>query len=293
MKKPYLSWVLKGAAMGAADAVPGVSGGTIALITGIYGRFISALASFKPSLLSLLFKGEFKQLWRAIDGEFLTSLGLGIVISLFGMLSLMHWLLQVAEPMVWAFFFGVILASLWGLYAGTRWIAFDWVLLCLGLVIALSLIFGGNALIASGYALSSTPIMLVIGGALAISAMLLPGISGSFILLLLGLYPVVVEAVHERNIAVVLWVALGCVIGILAFSRVLKWALDQWEDRVIKFMMGFVAGALVKVWPWQQNNLWLLPSEYEVLSSGSSFVLGSAIVFCVGFALVFILQKRA
>lgn len=286
MKKDYLIWILKGAAMGAADAVPGVSGGTIALITGIYERFIAALASFRPSLWSFVAAKDFKGLWQAIDGAFLLSVGIGILLSLFSVLNLMSWLLGFAAPVVWAFFMGVIIVSLWQLCRHRNWHVQDWILLTAGLSIAVFLAT------ATSTSIGVSPMTLIFGGILAISAMLLPGISGSFMLVLLGLYPVVVDAVHERDIAIVLWVALGCFIGIISFSRLLQWALSRWHDRVMSFMLGFVVGALVKVWPWQLPNQWLLPAQFERATGEAAWLLASIVALALGGLIVGLLYKR-
>ncbi len=285
MKKDVISWVLKGMAMGAADAVPGVSGGTIALITGIYERFICALANIRPSLLMDLKRREFRKIWQKIDGNFLFFLGIGILISLFSMLNIMHWLLSTAAPTVWSFFLGVILMSLWHLSIGRAWLIKDIVFLLMGLTIS---VFFATA---TAITLNITPLILVLGGALAISAMLLPGISGSFMLLLLGIYPEVVEAVHDRNFSVVLWVALGCLLGILIFSRVLQWLLSKWHERVMSFMLGFIAGALVKVWPWQSGDQWFMPENYATVTGSDSWFLLSLVTFVVGIAIVSFMYK--
>ncbi|MDX1341116.1 MAG: DUF368 domain-containing protein [Reinekea sp.] len=286
MKKDYLIWILKGAAMGAADAVPGVSGGTIALITGIYERFIAALASFKPSLWQFVKQKDIKGLWQHIDGPFLLCLGIGILVSLFTVLNVMHWLLTIAAPVVWSFFMGIILVSLWQLSSSRVWRMPDILLLLCGLSIA---VFFATATATS---ITVNPLTLVLGGVLAISAMLLPGISGSFMLLLLGLYPVVVEAVHEREFIIVAWVALGCAIGIVSFSRLLHWTLLRWHDRVMSFMLGFVAGALVKVWPWQFDFNWYLPSAFAQVSGNEPYILYSLVATVVGGVLVALLYKR-
>jgi putative membrane protein len=287
--KEIISWFLKGAAMGVADGVPGVSGGTIALITGIYERFVAAIAAFKPSLWRYIQQKDFKGLWLAIDGRFLLSLGAGILLSLFSTLSVMHWLLENVAPVVWAFFMGVIVVSLWFMCVGKKWQLNDFMLLISGMIIALGLIFSTPT------ELEATPFMLILGGAIAISAMILPGISGSFMLLLLGLYPVVVEAVHARDVVVVLWVALGCLIGILSFSQILQWLLKRWHDRVMSFMLGFVVGALVKVWPWQieEGQLWLSPSQYTDTTGLPSYLMLSLISFLVGSVLVWLLTTRS
>jgi len=287
MKKEQWLWLIKGAAMGAADAVPGVSGGTIALITGIYERFIGALASFRPGLWRFIRVGDFKGLWQAIDGQFLAFLGVGILVSLFSVLSLMDYLLSTAAPVVWSFFMGVILVSLWQLSRGRTWRWQDALLLTGGL--AISLFFAT----APDMTVTVTPLTLVLGGMLAISAMLLPGISGSFILVLLGLYPVVVAAVHDLNLMVVFWVGLGCAIGIIIFSRFLQWLLNNWHQRVISFMLGFVAGALVKVWPWQDSGRWFMPQQYSAHTQLESWLWFSLISLIAGATVGHFMRNRS
>lgn len=285
--KQRLSWFGKGVIMGVADAVPGVSGGTMALITGIYERLIAALAALRIDTARQALKGDWAGAWQRLDGAFLLSLGLGILLSLFATLQLMHWLLEQAPQLVWAFFAGLILASLLVLMRRHRWQWVDLPLLAAGTAIAV-----GIAL-STSLNLSPTPLWLVIGGALAISAMLLPGISGSFILLLLGLYPAVVEAVSERNLVIVAWVALGCVLGLLVFSRLLNALLARWHDRVLGFMLGFVLGALLKVWPWQAEGLWLSPSSFATLTGQPAFTLGCVLLALLGAFTVILVTLRS
>ncbi|TXR54059.1 DUF368 domain-containing protein [Reinekea thalattae] len=262
--------------MGAADAVPGVSGGTIALITGVYRRFIEALASFKPDLLNLLLTRQWAKLWQRIDGNFLFSLGAGILLSLLSVLHAMHWLLERAAPLLWAFFMGVILISLVHLARQQTWNAKRLALFALGFAGSLGLVF------LAAIDLAATPLMLVLGGALAISAMLLPGVSGSFILVLLGLYPQIVEAIHDRDIQVIAWVALGCLIGVLSFSQFLKWLMNNWYSPVLCCMLGVIAGALLKVWPWQANEQWFLPSTYATYTGQNEWLFASVVSFFIG-----------
>lgn len=286
MIKLVLSWFFKGAVMGAADAVPGVSGGTMALITGIYERLINALASFRLGLFGLLRRGEFIAVWREIDGAFLVSLGAGIIASLVTVLNVVQWLLSTAPPVLWAFFCGLIVASLIMLLLEHRWRRVDIGLFIAGTAIAASISFVGEM------ALAVTPLTLILGGALAISAMLLPGISGSFILLLLGLYPAITEAVHARDLVTIAWVALGCLIGLLVFSRFLQWVLARWHDRVMGFMLGFVLGALLKVWPWQHEQQWLMPDNYVNLSGQPSWFFTALLAAFIGAALVTLLSLK-
>ncbi|PTY37161.1 hypothetical protein BGP77_07815 [Saccharospirillum sp. MSK14-1] len=284
--KQQLQWFAKGAVMGIADAVPGVSGGTMALITGIYERLIAALAALRLDTARQAWSGDWAGAWQRIDGAFLLSLGLGILLSLFSTLSLMHFLLAQAPQLVWAFFAGLIVASLVVLMRRHRWQPIDALLMALGTIIA-----AGIAL-STSLQLAPTPFWLVVGGALAISAMLLPGVSGSFILLLLGIYPAVVQAVSDVDVMTIAWVALGCLVGLLAFSRLLNALLARWHDRVLGFMLGFVLGALIKVWPWQANGEWLRPQSYSLLTGNPAWLSGCLIVALLGVAAVFVLTRK-
>lgn len=276
MKREWFVWFGKGLVMGAADAVPGVSGGTMALITGIYERLISALANLHPRLLSMLWQGRWAEFWQRIDGAFLFSLGLGILVSLFSVLNLVHWMLETAPQLLWSFFLGLIVASLFSLGMRHRWRRQDILLCAMGTVIAVGLSF------LSEMSMTVNAWTLVLGGAIAISAMLLPGISGSFMLLLMGLYPAVVAAVNQRDLLTIGLVALGCIIGLLTFSRLLNALLRRWHDRVLAFMLGFILGATVKVWPWQYQQQWLSPSDFAHLSGQPSLVPGALAAMALG-----------
>lgn len=274
--KQQLQWFAKGVVMGIADAVPGVSGGTLALITGIYERLIAALAALRMDTARQALRGDWAGAWQRLDGNFLLSLGLGILCSLFSTLSLMHALLQRAPQLVWGFFAGLIVTSLVVLMRRHRWQPIDLLLMALGTVLAVAIA------LSTSLHLTPTPFWLVVGGALAISAMLLPGVSGSFILLLLGIYPEVVEAVNQRDLLTIAWVALGCFIGLLAFSRMLSALLARWHDRVLGFMLGFILGALLKVWPWQADGEWLSPEAYQVVTGNSAWLFGTVLAVLLG-----------
>lgn len=286
MKRHWLIWFGKGLVMGVADAVPGVSGGTMALITGIYERLVSALASLHPRLLGLLWQRRWGEFWQRIDGSFLLSLGLGIVVSLFTVLSLVHWLLESVPQLLWSFFFGLIAASLYTLGTRHRWCKLDVLLFAVATLIAVGLS------LVTEMAMSVNAWTLILGGAIAISAMLLPGISGSFMLLLMGLYPAIVAAVHQRDLWTIGLVALGCIIGLLSFSRLLNALLRRWHDRVLAFMLGFILGATVKVWPWQYQQQWLSPSEFTRLSGEPALLPGALVAMLLGAVAVIGLTRR-
>ncbi len=251
---------IKGMAMGAADIVPGVSGGTIALIAGIYERLINALSSIGPNLWQVFRQqGGLKGLvavWRAVDATFLLFLLLGIATSFATLAGIIKYLLDNEPLFIWSFFFGLVVATVLILLSEIeRWNIGRAVLFAVGLVFAV--------IVSSLPLLTATPSLpyLFFAGAIAICAMILPGISGSFILLLLGAYDTVLEAVHTLNFAIILTVMAGMVTGLLLFTRALKWLLSRYYQATLALLTGFIAGSLVKVWPWKVDALGALNSE--------------------------------
>ncbi|CAM5195571.1 DUF368 domain-containing protein [Alishewanella longhuensis] len=213
----YLQWIIKGMAMGAADVVPGVSGGTLAFILGIYERLLNAISAVDLQAVKLLGQGRFKALWRHIDGTFLLCLLTGILCSIFSLASVISWLLEHRPVPVWAFFNGLILTALPVLLTAVNWSIRRAVLFLLGAFFAL-----GISMLAA-VELQPANWMFFVAGAVAICAMILPGISGSFILLLLGMYAPVILAIRELQFGVLLLFAAGCIIGLLSFTHFLKW----------------------------------------------------------------------
>ena len=251
---------IKGMAMGAADIVPGVSGGTIALIAGIYERLINALSSIGPNLWQIFRqKGGIKGLlavWREVDATFLLFLVLGIATSFATLAGIIKYLLDNEPLFIWSFFFGLVVATVLILLSEIeRWNIGRAVLFALGLVFAV--------VVSSLPLMTATPSLpyLFVAGAIAICAMILPGISGSFILLLLGAYDTVLEAVHTLNFSIILTVMAGMVTGLLLFTRALKWLLSRYYQATLALLTGFIAGSLVKVWPWKVDALGALNSE--------------------------------
>ncbi len=251
---------IKGMAMGAADIVPGVSGGTIALIAGIYERLINALSSIGPNLWQIFRqKGGIKGLlavWREVDATFLLFLVLGIATSFATLAGIIKYLLDNEPLFIWSFFFGLVVATVLILLSEIeRWNIGRAVLFALGLVFAV--------VVSSLPLMTATPSLpyLFVAGAIAICAMILPGISGSFILLLLGAYDTVLEAVHTLNFSIIFTVMAGMVTGLLLFTRALKWLLSRYYQATLALLTGFIAGSLVKVWPWKVDALGALNSE--------------------------------
>ena len=251
---------VKGIAMGAADIVPGVSGGTIALIAGIYERLINALSSIGPHLWQIFRKeGGIKGLaavWRQVDATFLLCLVLGIGTSFVTLAGIIKNLLDNQPLLIWSFFFGLIVATVFILLSEIkRWNVARIALFIAGMVIAV--------VISSLPLLTATPSLpfLFFAGAIAICAMILPGVSGSFILLLLGAYNAVLDAVHTMNLSVIFTLMAGMATGLLLFTRALKWLLARYYQGTLALLTGFIAGSLVKVWPWKVDALGALNDE--------------------------------
>lgn len=258
--KSLFATYIKGMAMGAADIVPGVSGGTIALIAGIYERLINALGSIGPNLWQIFRQqGGIKGLmavWRQVDATFLLFLLLGIATSFATLAGIIKHLLDNQPLLIWSFFFGLVIATVFLLLSEIkRWNIGRAALFLTGLVSAV--------FISSLPLLATTPSLpyLFFAGAIAICAMILPGISGSFILLLLGAYDAVLEAVNTMNLSVILTVMAGMATGLLLFTRALKWLLARYYQATLALLTGFIAGSLVKVWPWKVDALGALNSD--------------------------------
>nr|WP_317199228.1 DUF368 domain-containing protein [uncultured Psychrobacter sp.] len=288
--KQLVGVYVKGIAMGAADIVPGVSGGTIALISGIYERLINAISRIGPSLWGVFRqRGGIKgvgDVWRQVDATFLVCLLLGIVTSFIALAGMIKHLLDNQPLLIWSFFFGLVAATVVILLTEIkRWNIGRASLFIIGLVVAVG--------VSSLPLLSSAPSLpyLFFAGAIAICAMILPGISGSFILLLLGAYDAVLEAVSTMNITVILTVVAGMATGLLLFTRVLKWLLSRYYQATLALLTGFIAGSLVKVWPWKisiTNALhndavhnvmpWQYPAGAQWFMTISLMLLGAVLV---------------
>ncbi|NRQ44027.1 DUF368 domain-containing protein [Rheinheimera sp. YQF-2] len=252
----YIQWMIKGLAMGAADVVPGVSGGTLAFILGIYERLLAAISSCNLQALSLLCRGRFKALWQHIDGTFLLCLFSGILLSIFSLAGIISYLLQNRPIPLWALFTALILTALPHLCRSLRWNAVRLLLCLCGIVFAV--LVG----MLTPRELQPANWMFFVAGAVAICAMILPGISGSFILLMSGMYAPVLLAVTELQLGVLALFMLGCIIGLLGFSRVLNWLLQHYHDASLALLIGIVIGALYRIWPWQLQQQLYLPWQY-------------------------------
>ncbi len=298
--KQYLVLVLKGMGMGAADVVPGVSGGTIAFITGIYEELIDSIKSINLSALKLFFTGKFAEFWSTINGTFLISVLLGIGISVFSFAKGLEYLLIHFPILVWSFFFGLIVAS--AIYVARTiktWNNGTILAGIAGIAVAYSITIISPAEANTSYW------FIFVAGSIAICAMILPGISGSFILVLLGMYKFVLAAVSNLEISVILTFMVGAAVGIIAFSNVLSWLLKKYHNSTIAILAGFMVGSLNKVWPWKQITETFIdrhgeikplvevnvsPSAFEKITGSSSLVVEAVLLAIVGFALIFIIE---
>ena len=247
MKPSGLGIYLRGIAMGAADLVPGVSGGTVALITGIYGRLISAIASVGIDILALVTRGRIAEAYKAIDGNFLLLLAAGIVTAIVGFAAILNWLLLQYPLPLWATFSGLVLASALSLVKQNcrSWTFRDWSLFTTGVAVAVSV---G---LTQAIQMPLTPLGIFFAGSIAISAMILPGISGSFLLLLMGVYQPIIAAVVNLELVTLALFALGCGVGLIFFSKLLQRLLAVAEKATMATLFGFLLGSLVILWPWQ------------------------------------------
>ena len=294
MKNALLLYA-KGMAMGAADVVPGVSGGTVAFITGIYDELLRSIGAV-PNAIPPLLKGRVAEAWRTANATFLVVLFAGILTSVLSLARLITYLLEQHPIPVWSFFFGLILVSVHLVSKEIQRRNLSRLIsLCLGIGFAYWIT------VAAPVQWSASSVSLFFAGAIAICAMILPGISGSFILVLLGLYPVVLGAVKALDLGIMLTFAAGCLVGLLSFARVLSWVLRRWRDLTLAFLTGLMLGSLNKVWPWKETLTWrtnshgepvpllernLLPGAYGDLTGQDPQLLLAIILAVAGIALV-------
>lgn len=329
--KDYFFIYLKGIAMGSADVVPGVSGGTIAFISGIYDELINSISAVKPHLLQDLLKGNIKEVWQKVNGNFLICLLAGVATSILSLAKLITYLMQFYPIQLWAFFFGLILASI--IYIGKQ--IKNWNLgSLLGITLGALFIFAISSM--PPLATSNSYFFLFVAGAIAACAMILPGISGSFILLLLGAYSTVITAIGNQDLAVIGVVGVGAVTGLISFSKLLHYLLNNYHNTVVGVLTGFLIGSLWKIWPWKSDEMVYVkeigtqsthdvlhgfgslsafmqtqssehfdqvktyiehnisPFQYEIINPNTQHGMIYAALFClIGFSLIFIIEYLA
>jgi len=306
MKRNFIDYALitlKGIAMGAADVVPGVSGGTIAFISGIYEELVDSISKINLEAFRLLFKKGVPAFWKHINGSFFFALLLGIGISILSLAKGMKWLLDNQPIMVWSFFFGLMVASVFFLIKEIE----HW-----RIATVLAMVLSGVV----AYVITILPplagnhglIFIFFSGALAICAMILPGISGAFILVLLGAYHTVLDALSNWNFTVIGVFAVGAIIGILSFSRTLKWLFAKYRNLTFAGLTGFIIGSLNKVWPWKEVLKWdtdsqgtaiaawersVSPSHYSEITGNAPQLLLAFVLAVVGFFVIYAIEKLA
>lgn len=299
--KDYFILACKGILMGAADAVPGVSGGTIAFITGIYEELISTIRRFDLAAVRLLFKEGPRAFWEHVNGSFLLTLLSGIIISLATLAHIVLFMLATYPVMLWSFFFGLILASTWVISRHIpHWDSTYTILFLLGAALAYII----TSLTPTE--IEVTALTIFLSGSIAICAMILPGISGSFILLLLGMYAPILQAVKDFELSIIGLFGAGCVIGLLSFSRLLNWLFTAHRMPTLAVMSGFLLGSLNKVWPWKYTTAYTLnshgkqiplaqdnvsPFQYEALSGQDSFMIASIALLILGVLIVLWMER--
>lgn len=298
--KDYLVVGFKGLAMGAADVVPGVSGGTIAFISGIYEELLGSISNINFSLLKTLKNEGLKATWKQLNGNFLVSLFAGIFISIVSLSKIIKWLLENEPILLWAFFFGLVLASI--IYVGKQVEKWNFKITILGI---LGIVFG--YIITVLPATNTTEInylFLVFSGAIASCAMILPGISGSYILLLIGIYPVVMTAITNRDLKIISAIGIGVIIGLLSFSKLLKWLFAHYKQEMLVVLTGIMLGSLNKVWPWKKTISTYINSHGETKPlleqsispfsfEGDAQLLYAIALAVFGFILIFFMEKLA
>ena len=290
--KEYGMLMLKGIAMGAADVVPGVSGGTVAFIVGIYEELINSIKSINPTNLKLLFSLRIAEFWKAINANFLLALVSGIAISIFSLAKLITYLLENEPVLVWAFFFGLVLSSTYFVAKTiTQW---DWKTYLFFVIGTVGAYF---ITVATPTETPNNLFFIFLCGAIAICAMILPGISGSFILVLLGKYFYIMSAVKSLDIVVMLVFICGAFIGITSFSNVLSFLLRRFHNTTIATLAGFMLGSLNKVWPWKETVETYVDSHGHIKPLVEENILPNTLLWegiglmLFGFILVYVLEK--
>ena len=274
----YISLFFKGIFMGIADAIPGVSGGTIALLLGIYEELISTISSLNVNLLIDLKQNGFKSFWKKLNGNFLVTLIVGIGISLIFFIKISSKLLNDYPMFIWSFFLGLIIATVYVIFKLIK--TWDYI----NIISAFATIILSSIL--SSISLNSSDeislIYILVCGIIASSAMILPGISGSLILVIMGVYKVLIDSVNNLEISIIFTFIIGAITGLISFSKILSWLFNNYKNLTYSIMLGLVIGSIGKVWPWKQN---------ETVELANLDMIFSVILVIIGFFMIFIIEK--
>ena len=274
----YITLFFKGIFMGIADAIPGVSGGTIALLLGIYEELISTISSLNVNLLIDLKQNGFKSFWKKLNGNFLVILITGIGISLIFFIKISSKLLNDYPMFIWSFFLGLIIATVYVIFKLIK--TWDYI----NIISAFATIILSSIL--SSISLNSSDeislIYILVCGIIASSAMILPGISGSLILVIMGVYKVLIDSVNNLEISIIFTFIIGAITGLISFSKILSWLFNNYKNLTYSIMLGLVIGSIGKVWPWKQN---------EIVQLANLDIIISLILVIIGFFMIFIIEK--
>ncbi len=295
MLKQYIIIAIKGMAMGIANVIPGVSGGTIALITGIFERLINAIKSFDIKAVKLLFKGDFKGFAQYTDLAFIVSLFIGVGVAIIGIAKLFEYLFEFYPVYLWSFFFGLILASIY--FVGRtieKWTLGVIISFTIGASLAITMTFMTPA------SQSENPIYLVACGVVAICSMILPGLSGSYVLILMGNYQLVaIEAISNMRFDILIPVGIGAGIGLVAFSHLLSWLFKKFKDITIAVLTGFILGSLGIIWPWKNaieqsfsGKIKVIGYDYFIPELNNEFFIAFVIIIS-GIASIWLMELKA
>jgi putative membrane protein len=303
MKHSFVMHFLKGAAMGTANVIPGVSGGTIALITGVFERLIHAIKHFLTvESLKILISGNLRAWAKHTDFTFLFALGFGVLLAIISVARILEFLFENYPVYVWAFFFGLIIASVY--FVGrtvSKWSIPVLSFFILGTIIALLIALLKPATENAGL------IYLIICGIVTACSMILPGLSGSFVLILMGNYELIIKSFNDRDMAIILPFAVGAVLGLVAFSYVLSWIFKKYSNQTISLLTGFMLGSLLVVWPWKEP-MWQLQSngepvinhhgekivqsyQYLLPSHFNTETIAAILLIFIGFFVVYVMEK--
>src|SRR5690554_1033578 len=290
---PRLLLMLKGFLMGAVELIPGVSAGTIAFVTGIYTELLDSIKSVNLQALNVLRTKGLAAFWQAINGNFLLTLVVGMGLAIVSLSRIIQFVLENYPVLCWSFFFGLIIAASWYVAKDIpKWNANRVALLLLGIGLMIALFTSAPV------SIPVTPVSLIIGGAVAISAMLMPGISGSFVLVILGLYQPILMAINGLHLDTLMYFALGMGIGLLTITRFLSWLLHRFTYSMQAFLTGIMLGSLFKIWPWKEAVLTRVNSkgqvvpllEDNILPAFNADLIYAVILACIGFALVLAIE---
>ena len=267
-----------GIMMGIADAFPGISGGTIALLLGIYEELIGSISNFNINLFQNFKKKGIKYCWNKINGNFLLSLISGVLLSLVSFVKIFSILIQKYPLFIWSFFLGLILATLFVIKRNIK----KWNILNFILIFIFSILTILLSIIKPSIGENINLFYILICGIIASSAMILPGISGSLILVILGVYTLIINALNNFEYNIILVFLIGCLIGIINFSKIIKWLFHNYRDYTFSIMLGLVIGSIYTVWPWRKSFTDHMTNEYIFLS---------VIITIIGFTVIYTLEK--